>query len=272
MDDLIQNPAVQAALLPFLTALVLAAALARTRWLGLPTVAGFLILAGLAIGFSFESLTATKKLVLVGAATGGAVLALEALPAARAGLGRAGFLAFLGASCVWVAWRLLAQQGPWGAVLAGLLSAGYVCVLVGSTLHVSATPVRGAAVGLMVALGTGALAVLGASAVLGLVGIAAGASCGAVLLVQMLRGQPSPSGRTVALPAVTIAGLAAILAVLGGALPWYSLMPVLAAPWAVRLIPDAGRPVWVAAIQNAALALGPMLLAVAVAWRAAAAP
>ncbi|HYF17960.1 MAG TPA: hypothetical protein VEA40_08830 [Ramlibacter sp.] len=269
MEELLQNPAIQAGIAPFLAALVVAAPLARTRFLGLSQLAGFLVLAALAIGFSFESLTAVKKLVLVAIGSGIAAVLLEALPARRELRGLV--LVLLGAGCIWMLWRLLAQREGAGPYAAGLLGAAYVIALAWSTLRVSADPVRGASAGLMIGLGTGALAILGASAVLGSAAIAVGASCGAALLVQMLRGQPAAVGTTVAFPAVAVAGLAGVLATQSGVLPWYCLLPVLAAPWATLVAPESIRRVWLKAVVSSALALVPMLAAVVLAWMAPAA-
>lgn len=267
MEELLQNPAIQAGIAPFVVALAVAAPLARTRFLGLTQLAGFLVIATLAIGFSFESLTAVKKLVLLAIASGIAAVLLEVAPGRREL--RWGALALLGVGCVWMLWRLLAQREGAAGYVQGLLAAVYVIALVESTLRVSSDPVRGPSAGLMLGLGTGALGILGASAVLGSVAIAVGASCGAALLVQMLRGQAAPVGSTVAMPAAAITGLAAVLANQSAALPWYCLLPVLAAPWATRLLPEKGQRVWLKAVICSALALVPMLAAVALAWMAA---
>jgi len=266
MENLLQNPAVQAGVLPFAAALACSAALLRTRLLALAQLAGFLVLVAFAIGFSFESLTATRKLVLIGMATGLAVLVMERRAGGPGRKELAALLATLGAAALWMVWRLLAQMDAGPALLAAAMAMGYVVVLVGLTVHVAADPVRGSAAGLMVGLGTGALAILGASAVLGTVAIAVGASAGATLLVQMLRGRSAQAGATISLPASAIAGLAGVLAVMSASLPWFCLVPVLAAPLACRLVPQRVAPLWLRALLSALAALLPMLVAIALAW------
>lgn len=265
MDSLLQNPAVQAGVLPFAVAVALAAALGQTRLLALAQAAALLVLAYFAIGFSFESLSALRKLVLIGIGTAAAALWIEWRPGAR----RLSWVLLgcaLPAAAVWMLWRLLAQMEPGPAVAAALAASLYVVALTASTMRVSVDPVRGAAAGLMVGLGTGALAILGASALIGLVGIALGAGAGATLLVQMLRGRAAPAGATISLPASAIGGLAGVLAVLSASLPWYCLLPVVAAPLATCLVPASVRPTWLRAFLCAAAALLPMLLAIALAW------
>lgn len=265
MDELLGHPAIQSGAAPFVVALAFSAALARTRMLALAQVAGFLTLAALAIGFSFESLTSTRKLVLIGSATALLAVAIEWRGLPRRAVQVAVVVAVAAAS-TWMLWRLLAQKDLGAALLAAALAAAYVAAVAGATLHVSTDPVRGAAAGLMLGLGTGALGVLGASAVLGLAGIAVGAAAGATLLVQMLRGRPADPGTSISLPASSIAAMVGVLAVLSASLPWFALLPVLAAPWATRLVPLTVRPLWLRAFLTAAAALVPMAVAVAAAW------
>ena len=261
MDELLQNPAVQAGVVPF----VAAGLLVRTRFLGLAQIVGFAALIALAIGFSFESLTSTRKLVLVGLFTSLPLLLLElkdwsARPAARS------VVALLaGLAGVWVALRILQQKETASALLAGAASAVYLAALVEFTLRVGDDSVRGAATGLVLGLASGALALLGASALLAQMGIAVGAAAGATLLVQMIARQRAPAGATISLPASVVAGLVGLLAVFTGSLPWFCLLPTLAIPWAARLVPKSDR-VWLSASFTVLVALIPMLLAVGLAW------
>lgn len=270
MTDLLQNPAVQAGVAPFVAAVTASAVLARSRLLALAQVAGFLAVVVLAIGLSFESLTATRKLVLVGLGTAVAALAVEWRGGIeRSRVTRAVLLGLLAAGSTWMLWRLLVQKDATGAILAALLAAAYVVTLVDSTLRVAADPVRGAAAGLMLGLGTGAVAVLGASALLGFIGIAMGASAGATLLVQMLRGRTAAAGATISLPAGAISALAGVLAVATASLPWYCLLPLLAVPWAPYAVPVSLRPLWLRAGLTSLAALIPALAAGVLAWTTA---
>ncbi len=272
MNDLLQNPAVQSGIAPFIVALIVSIPLRHSRLMGIAQVAGFLTVAVLAIGMSFESLTATKKLVLIGAGTALVVVLIEFNRQTELGLRERSTIAFLIAtSCVWMIWRLLAQMEMPAAILASVLAIVYVSALVDSTMQVGEDPVRGAATGLMVGLGTGVLAVLGASAVLGLIGIAVGASAGATLLVQMITGRPARSGQTISLPAGAIAGFAGVLAVMSASLPWFCLIPLLFSPWATRLVPLGSQAVWLRAFLTALAALGPVLIAIGIAWFSASA-
>ncbi len=266
LDQLLANPAVQAGVAPFLAALLVAAPLRRSRVLGLAIAAGFLVVVALTIGFSFESLTSTRKLVLVGFAATIALLGIElaALPPGRAL--RGAIAAAMAVSAVWVALRILQQKETGTALLWGASAAVYLALLTDSVLQVGDDGVRASATGLALGLGTGGLALLGASALMAQTGIAIGAAAGATLLVQMLAGNRARPGWTLALVAAVVCGLACLIAVFTGALPWYCLLPTLATPWATRLVPAGERPVWLTSIFSAVVALIPMLLAVGLAW------
>lgn len=272
MDELLQNPAVQAGVAPFVTALVATGLLMRTRFLGLAQIVGFAALVALAIGFSFESLTSTRKLVLVGLFTFLPVLLLELKDWSMRPVARSAVALLAGLAAVWVVLRLLQQKETTDALLAGAASALYLAALVESTLRVGSDSVRGAATGLVLGLASGALALLGASALLAQVGIAVGAAAGATLLVQMIAGRRTPAGATLSLPASVVAGLVGLLAVFTGALPWYCLLPTLAIPWATRLVPVGSRPVWLTAFLTAIVAFIPLLLALGLAWFTAGTP
>jgi hypothetical protein len=265
MDDLLANPAVQAGLAPFLLALAMAAALRRTRVLGLAVAAAFALVIALTIGYSFEPLTAVRKLVLAGLGTSVVLLALEALTGPT-GAVRAAVAALAAGAAVWVLWRLLQQQQAARAALYGLAAAAYLGVLVDSSLRVGGDAIRPASASLVLGLSAGGLALLGASALLAQIGIAIGAGAGAVLLVQMTGSRRAAAGWTLVLPAAVLAGLAGLLAVFTASLPWFCLAPTIAIPWAARLVPHDRYPAWATAFLATAAALVPMLLALALAW------
>jgi hypothetical protein len=265
MEELLANPAVQAGAAPFLSALIAAAALRRTRLLGLAVAVAFALVIALTVGYSFEPLTASRKLVLAGLGTALALLALELPGVAPRPAVRAALAAAAAAAAVWMVWRVLLQQEPAKAVLYGLATAAYIAALLESSLRVGPDGVRAAGSSLMLGLAAGGLGLLGASALLAQIGIAVAAGGGAVLLILMLGRQRGPAGWTLVIPAAAIAGFAGLLAVFTGSLPWFCLLPTLAIPWATRLVP-LERPPWLAAVLTALAGLVPMLLAVGLAW------
>lgn len=265
MDTLLTHPAVQAGVAPFAMALIAAAALHRSRLLGLAIGAAFLTVVALTIGFSFESLTSMRKMVLAGLVASLLVLPLELASIGPGPRVRWTLAAAAGVAGLWAVLRVLQQREIEFALIGGLAAAAFMVSLVASGFAVRDDPVRSASTALLLGLGAGVLSLLGASVTLTQVGIAIGAGAGAVLLVQMVTGRRGPSGWTLTLPATVLAGLLGLLSVFTGTLPWYCLVPLLAVPWAARCVPAGERPVWLTAMTTSLAALVPTVLAVALA-------
>lgn len=247
--------------MPFVVGLAVAA-FARTRWLAFAQAAGLAAAVTLAIGWSFESLTSTRKLALAAIAS---LLLCVWMERARSRAAEIVCIVILAGSSTWVLWRLLAQKDATAALFVAGMAAAYVAWQVGSTLKVSTDPVRGAAAATALGLGTGVTAILGASAVLGVVGLAAGSAAAATLVVQALRGDGvTRSSSSISLPACTAAALAGTAAVMSADLPWYALLPLLAVAPATLLARYPGA--LARAASALAYALIPATVAAALAW------
>ncbi len=270
LQALLNHPAVQAGLLPFIVALVAAESLQRLRLSGLAAVLGFGATVYVTHAFSTEALTAPHKIVLLGlAAPLGAIL-----PAVFEGAWVRPLLAALGAAgALWMGWRIFEHQSYDRMALWAAGSAAYTGWLVFWTGKLHNQPVRAGAAGLALGLGTGIAALLGASATLGMFGAALGAAAGAYLLIHMLSNSYLPCGYVFTLPLALVSGLAGVLAVISAELPWYALIALAAIPPAAHYVPVSGRPaLWV---QSLLLSAAPLLLAavaVFLTWRVAGAP
>lgn len=273
MQTLLNHPAVQAAAVPFVVALVLAFALARTRALAVAVASGLVVELALTVGFALEPLTAMRKMVVVTLAATAIAVVLEAAGVAQ----RRGITVVLAGvtalAAAWVLQRVLAQKEPAAAVWMGTGAVAFVFAVVGSSLQAAtASPLRASVVAACLGWGTGVLALFGASALLAQLGLALGTAGAAVALVQMIRGQESPLGWTLALPAAVGAALVALLASATGELPWYCLLPLPLVPWAARLVRAPSGALWRNGFGAGCAALVPVLLAVGVAWFAARQP
>ena len=266
MEELLAHPAFQAALAPFLAALAVAALLRQTRLPGLAVVAAFAVVIALTVGFSLEPLTAMRKLILVGLGTAVLVLLIELSGIKPTLAVRIVLAAVAAAAAVWVLWRVLLQLDAAKALLYGTGAATYLAVGLDGAVRVGGEGNRGAVTALVSGLVAGALSVLGASAILGQVGIAVAAGAGAVLLVQLLARNAAPPAWTVAVPATLISGVVGLLAVFTGSLPWFALVPVLGIPWATRLATEDRHSKWRAAALAALAACVPGAIAVTLAW------
>ena len=235
LQELLNHPAVQAGLAPFLVALITAELFQRLKLSGLAIIAGFAITVYLASNFTLEPLTAVRKIVLLGLASALLALLLTLL--------QARWLVWLlsilgGAAAIWTVQRVLQQQAPQVMILWGAGCAAYVAILVwGMDKLLDQEPLRAASAATALGIGTGGAALVGASALLGQFGLALGSAAAAHLLVQMVSNRPLSTGRTFTLPLAIIAGLTGCVAVISAQLPWYTL-PILATiPLVAWLVP-----------------------------------
>jgi hypothetical protein len=234
LQDLLNNPAVQAGFAPFLVALITAGMLQRVRLSGLAIIAGFAVTVYLASDFSLEPLTASRKIILLGliSAALGLLLGLIQLRWLTSLLPLLG-----GAAAIWTAQRILQQQPTQVALLWGAGCAAYVVILVWGMDQLESDSLRAASAATALGMGTGGAALVGASGLLGQFGLALGSAAAAFLLIHMFSNRLLPTGRLFTLPLALIAGLTGCLGVLSAKLPWYAL-PILAAiPLAAWLMP-----------------------------------
>ncbi|MBG9388714.1 hypothetical protein [Caenimonas aquaedulcis] len=275
MDEwrgLLDHPAVQAAAIPFLVSLAVAAPMRRARFLALGIVVAFVAAVGLTVGYSFEPLTATRKLILAGAATAIAIAGLSRTHGNGGLAVRCAISAAAAAAALWMLWRVLQQEEVPGAYWKGLAAAAYVAALVGSSLSVEGDPARTAAMSMVQGLSAGGLALLGASALLAQFGIAIGAGAGAVLLAVLLRRQQGAVGAGFSLPSSAIAAMVGLLIVFTGSLPWVALLPTLLIPWAALMIRAERFAPWPRAVLTVLACAVPMIAALALAWYVGAPP
>jgi hypothetical protein len=267
LQELLNHPAVQAGVAPFLVALIVVELFLRIRLSGLAIIAGFAVTVYLASDFSIEPLTAARKIVLLGSLSALLALVLTLLQSRWIGW----LLPVLGsAAAIWTMQRILQHQAPQVVALWGAGCAAYAASLVWSMDALSEQePLRAASAATALGIGTGGAALVGASALLGQFGLALGSAAAAHLLIQMISNKPLPTGRTFTLPLAVIAGLTGCLAVLSAQLPWYAL-PILAAiPVLARFAPLPNRSVRIQSLLLSILTFALAGSAIYVTWRVA---
>ncbi|HEY4637775.1 MAG TPA: hypothetical protein VIH23_05875, partial [Burkholderiales bacterium] len=182
--ELLGNPIVQSSALPLVAGLACAALLYPLRLEGLAAIAGFLA-AVFAIGnFGFEPLSATRKIVLTGAAAA-VIGALSDFAFKPTRFSAPVLGAIFGVAALWVFATVLRQKTPLDAALIGAGVVALTVWLVSATVSLQLDAARSGAAGLMLGLGTGFSAVLGASALIGQYGMALGAACGGFLVLLL---------------------------------------------------------------------------------------
>jgi len=267
LQELLNHPALQAGLAPFLAALVAAELFQRPKLSGLAIIAGFAATVYLASDFNFEPLTASRKIVLAGLAGTLLALLVDILRTRWLGL----FLPLIGgAAAIWTAQRILQQQVAPLVLQWGVACAIYVGVLVwGMDKLLDKEPIRAPCAAAALGFGTGAAALVGASALLGQFGLALGSAAAAHLLIQIFTNQTLATGRVFTFPFALIAGLTGCIAALSARLPWYALIPLAAIPLTARLLPLPGNSIRINALvllmPNLAIAAGSVYFT----WRSA---
>jgi len=247
LEALLNHPAIQAGFAPFLVALVISALFQRVKLGGLAIIAGFATTVFLASDFNFQPLTSMRKLVLCGL-----IGSLLAIPL---GLMQSrwikSFLAMIaGIAVIWVSYRILLQQESIVILQWGAACVAYVAILVWfmDQLHNLESP-RAACAATALGFGTGGAALVGASALLGQLGLAIGSAAAAHLLVQAFTKKPPPVGRVFTFPVALITGLIGCVAVLSSELPWYTLIFLVVIPLAAQKIPLNNSSILIKAIQ-----------------------
>jgi hypothetical protein len=264
MQELLDNPAVQGGLAPFLAGFLAAIALFAARLGGLAILAALGTAVWLVGGFAFPPVSAQQKVLLLALLLPalGVVADLAFKPARGAGVVLG---AIVGLSVVWVGWNVLRQKE-----LAAMLIAGAgVTVLAGwitaASFALRGDPVRAGAAALTLGLGLGVSALLSASGSYAQYAASVGAGAGGFLLVQMLLGRTIQAGATFTLGAGAACGLLAAGAVLGTPLPWTAALALALVPVAVRL-PLPGRGVWLQAVVASLYGGIPALAACLLSW------
>ena len=269
MHELLANPAFQAGIIPFVVALLLGLLLNRLGWYwaGLALMAGFVATVYLVVGFQFQPWTSTRKIIALGLGAGGLGILLDIYPWSRRWLPVLLFI-LAGVAALWLTWPvLLRREGMelWSLGVGSVLFAGW-CAAAMESLRSKPIQAVGSAVAL--GFGTGAAVLLGASALLGELGLAIGAAAGALwLLVAFTR--KTEIGSLAMLPAGLLSGLIGIGGHVYAKAPWYSLVLLALVPVCVRVPPPVQWSRWLQLFVPIILASAPAAIAVWLVWRVA---
>ena len=271
MNDLLNNPLFQSALLPFLVSLVALFVLRPLGWFwaGLAGVIGFAATVYLLTDFQFFPLRSDRKILLLG--TGGILLGLllDLLPWRRI-VPWILFIAAVGAALwlVWPRFRFVEGGEFWSLALAG---PAYVAWLLLASEGLRNKPVQADSAVFALALGTGLSALLGATALYGQLAAAIAAAIGPRLLFQAA-GKPVAAGSIMLVPLVAVIALLGLGAVVYAKLPWYSLTLLALIPALIWVPLPANLPRLLHMAFTVMIALVPAGLAIFFTWRETGAP
>ncbi|MFO1303687.1 MAG: hypothetical protein U1F54_08135 [Burkholderiales bacterium] len=268
MNALLEHPAVQGGVAPFVVGLIVALALARTRYAWLAVVAGYLTAVALSTGISFSPLTASRKILLLAIVVAVVGLVLDRLmPRSRTLNWILAVVA--GVAAVWTFWSILGQRegsAAWTATAAVAVFAGVMTL---ALMSLRDDPLRVAAATLGLGLATGVASVLSASIGFLLAGVAVAAAAGALLLVAVFTSRPAEPGILGTLMVGVLIALFAEGASLLAQMPWYASAALLLVPLAVRLPVREEWSVFRRAFTLSLYALAAASIPIAAAWFAA---
>ncbi len=266
MEQIIAHPLFQSALLPFSVSLVAVLALRRFGWFwaGLALALGFYASVYLINGVDLFPLRSTQKIVLAGLIAVALGLLLDTLRLRRY---IKSLLALAAVAVVlWLIWPRLNRLEGWELYLTALASGLYGAWLVTLFAPLRNQAVRADAAVMVLALGTGITALLGATALYGQLASAIAAAAGARLLVNLM-GKQAAAGWVMLLPATLLCALLGVGAVVYAKLPGYNLVLFALIPLLAQL-PLPAWPKWREGLAITAVCLLPVSIAIYLTWQA----
>ncbi len=234
MQELLTNPVIQAAVAPFVVALVSALLLRRflPGGIGLAIIGGFLIAVLLTTGLTVQPLTATRKIILCGLLLPFVMLLLDFIARMPQSTGlkrvlRALPALLLAVAALWIIWPVVQRQeglAIWWMAAPVML---YAAIIIHSTAALGRVqkPAFGAqaASALILAMGAGATTLIAASALYSQLAFAVSAATGAVIVVGLLGGME----KLAKLGMLTVYAAAVPVTLFVAAATVYAQLPVL---------------------------------------------
>jgi hypothetical protein len=280
MQTLLANPAIQAAVAPFVVALLLALLLRRffPAGNGVAVVGGFLIAVALITGVNFQPLTSTRKIVLCSLALPLLMLLLHSVPgrmlAPRFRPVLASLLMIV--AIAWVIWPvLIRKEGIEIWLMAVPLGLFVATIMFEAHLLSRQTFAVRAAGALLLAIGTGVTAMIAASALYSQLAFAVAAAVGSVIVVALT----APSLKSANFDLFVLNAAVIPVALLAAAATVYAQMPLIVLlclafvplfAWLFERLPiKKPQQRWLALIATSLWVSIPLLPAIWLVWKAA---
>jgi len=234
MQALLTNPAIQAAGVPFVVALLLALLLRRfaPAGIGLAVVAGFLVSVWLITGLTLQPLTSTRKIIICSLVLPFVLSLLEMIPLEPRlkSLSRAIPAVVLSVAALWIIWPVLQRQEGMALWLMAIPVVVFpAAIMYGTSLLMrmqdDTTRVFSAqaANALVLAVGTGVVTLIAASALYSQLAFAVAAATGAIVVTLLV-----VRGKTARLGSLTLYAAGVPVTLLAVAATIYVQLPLLA--------------------------------------------
>lgn len=240
LDSLLNHPAVQSGIIPFIIALALLLILGKIKpaILGVAAIAAFAATVGIVKGFSLLPLASTNKIILVAylaAALGLTVDVLgDKLDSYRKVMhGIYALLAII--SVIWVIWPVVSRestQNPLG-IAVGL--SAYVAWMVFGMNILQPKKIQVSAAIFAMATGTAIVSIIGATALYGQLAAPFAAATGAWLLWYLFSAQKGLFSTSFSLAASITCAVLGAAATVYASLPWLTLVLLALIPLVVHI-------------------------------------
>ena len=272
MTELLANPAFQSGVLPFVVGLIIWLVMLRAApaWAGIAIIVGFLATAELITDIRFSPLSSTRKIMLIALLAVPFAALRDILPVKDKHI-HGLFFPLAGGLALWVLWPALQRmQGVTLAftILTAFMYAGW---MLATADRMRKNTSQSLSYMIALGVGTGGVAIMGATALLGQLAMALGMAAAGGFLVYLITAQ-GRAGAVALYPAVLASSLLAINAVVYASLPWYIPAIFMMIPWLTWTpIPNtlSDR---LQRILRLLLCLLPVALALVVAWVTAGPP
>jgi hypothetical protein len=239
LEELFAHPAIQGGIAPFIVAFVIALIFMRINvFAGLAVVAGFITMVLLTTGFSFSPMTSTRKLTLLVLLVPVIAFLLQISHKYTDTVLKACY-GLAGLAMIWILWPVIMRTPVSEIILPVISYVVYAAWMMGMFMRMSELPAATAGTAAMTTgFAIGGSSLIGASALLGQMGMVLGSTAAAFLLVQLIFRREEFADLTFTMTSGLIAALLLPAAIVYAKVPWL-VLPLVALIPLISIYPFA---------------------------------
>lgn len=228
-NNLLNHPAIEAGIVPFLLALLIGALLPKRLpwWSALVFSLAYFAAAWLILDGRLTPLSSSRKLVIAGAGAVMLGLLLQHLITGSRALQQT-FIVLAIAAVGWLIWPKFVRADLWQQVTLASATAVYALWLSFAFYQMRDEDIATSISATVLGFATGICALIGASSLLGELGIAVGASSAAIAIIGL--GKRIDHSAGFYFPVAVLCALTGVASVLYAKVPWYALLALAGIP------------------------------------------
>ncbi|MBL4852325.1 MAG: hypothetical protein JKY90_08645 [Gammaproteobacteria bacterium] len=259
-NELLNHPAIEAAIVPFVIALIAGAILPKrfSWWSTLVFAVAYFFAAWLILDGRLSPLSSSRKLVILGACA--VITGLIARRFFSANTLQHVLIILTIAAVGWLIWPKLIRIDIWQQIILATSTGIYALWLTFAFHQMRDEDIATSVSATILAIATGLCALIGASSLLGELAIAVGASTAAITLYGLAR--RADHGAGFYFPVAVLCALIGIASVVYAKVPWYVLIVLASIPLIAMLFEWRYKLGMMRVIKLATLILIPAIIAV----------